>query len=183
MANGAMQWDGSSPRLSWHSSCPTTGASLNPWPAGKRGLGVQPCPRYPQGGQDLPEKPAPMMILLYLGCWSRMKSPSGVFWGSGGVKERGLGHSQDPLCGQWGPGSHRVEAALQHSRLRLQPRQVTADEVAQEGDVGTGGAWGGPVPFLRISGAAVVVAHLRTALSGSKQKGHLGATTTVPHSP
>lgn len=140
-------------------------------------------PKVPQGGQDLPEKPAPMMILLYLGCWSRMKSPSGVFWGSSGVREGGLGHSQDPLWVQWGPGSHRVEAALQHSRLRLQPRQVTADEVAQEGDVGMGGAWGGPVPLLGVSGAAMVVAHLRTALSGSKQKGHLGATTTVPHSP
>lgn len=33
------------------------------------------CPR-------LPEKPAPMTMLLNLGCRSRMKSSSGVFWGA-----------------------------------------------------------------------------------------------------
>jgi len=36
MAKGAVLWDGSSPRLSSHSSFPTTGASLNPWPVGRR---------------------------------------------------------------------------------------------------------------------------------------------------
>lgn len=36
MAKGAMLWDGCSPRLSSHSSFPTTGASLNPWPVGRR---------------------------------------------------------------------------------------------------------------------------------------------------
>lgn len=36
---------------------------------------------------------------------------------------------------QW---SYRVEAGLHHGRLGLQPRQVAADEAAQEGDVGAG---------------------------------------------
>lgn len=156
---------------------------FEPMACGEERVGGTAMPRVPQGGQDLPEKPAPMMMLLYLGCRSRMKSSSGVFWGSHGVRKQDLGRSQDPLWGQWGHQSHRVEAALQHSRLRLQPRQVTADEVAQEGDVGTWGAWGGPVPLLGVSGAAMMVAHLGTALGGDKQKGHRGATTAVPHSP
>lgn len=45
MAKWAMLWDGSSPRLSSHSNFPTTGASLNPWPVGRRRrVGTQPFP-------------------------------------------------------------------------------------------------------------------------------------------
>lgn len=108
MAKGAVLWDGSSPRLSSHSSFPTTGASLNPWPAGRRRWlgGVRPPPwSQPAlgcwgGGRAgcprLPEKPAPMMMLLNLGCLSRMKSSSGVFWGSHGVRVGGPGSSPGP---------------------------------------------------------------------------------------
>lgn len=39
MVKAAMLCDGSSPRLSSHSNFPTTGASLNPWPAEGRGYG------------------------------------------------------------------------------------------------------------------------------------------------
>lgn len=54
-AKGAVLWDGSSPRLSSHSSFPTTGASLNPWPAGRRGwLG---------GGTATPMGPASSGVL------------------------------------------------------------------------------------------------------------------------
>lgn len=194
-AKGAVLWDGSSPRLSSHSSFPTTGASLNPWPAGRRGWlgGVRPPPwAQPAlgcwgGGRAgcprLPEKPAPMMMLLNSGCLSRMKSSSGVFWGSHGVRvwgpgsspgpeveggrhgkvhlgvEEGLGPQTPGSCSSEG-GSHRVEAGLHHGRPGLQPGQVAADEAAQEGDVGVGGTQGDPVPLLRVSGAAVVVAHL-----------------------
>lgn len=41
--------------------------------------GVQDCG---VGCPPLPEKPAPMTMLLNLGCRSRMKSSSGVFWGA-----------------------------------------------------------------------------------------------------
>lgn len=162
---------------------PHNRGQFEPMACGKERVGDTAMPKVPQTGQDLPEKPAPMIILLYLGCWSRMKSSSGVFWGNHGVRDQGLGHSWDPSWRQRGHRAHRVEAALQHSWLRLQPRQVTADEVAQEADVGAGGARGGPVPLLGVSGAAIVVAHLGTELSGDKQKGHGGATITMPHSP
>lgn len=63
---------------------PWSQPALGCWGGGRAG-----CPR-------LPEKPAPMMMLLNLGCLSRMKSSSGVFWGSHGVRVWGPGSSPGP---------------------------------------------------------------------------------------
>lgn len=54
MAKGAVLWDGSSPRLSSHSSFPTTGASLNPWPAGRRSWGGRGRAQGATGGAGCP---------------------------------------------------------------------------------------------------------------------------------
>lgn len=192
MAKGAVLWDGSSPRLSSHSSFPTTGASLNPWPVGRRRLGGtgQIWELGGAGCPHLPEKPAPMMMLLYLGCRSRMKSPSGVFWGSHGVRMQGQGSSPGPIIvgkARQGPAwgwmplgdTHRVEAGLHHGWPGLQPGQVAADEAAQEGDIGAGGTLGRPVPFIGIRGAAVVV----TNLGGSRSGGLAGGPPLTPPYP
>lgn len=200
MVNAAMLCDGSSPRLSSHSSFPTTGASLNPWPAEGRGYGDTGTPIVLTSSgvpgevcSCLPEKPAPMMMLLNLGCWSRMKSSSGVFCGSHSVRVWGQGCSSGLKVwgrGGWqGPpwdgegfgtpdtwllllgGSHRVEAGLHHGWLGLQPGQVPADEAAQEANIRAGGIWGDPVPLLRVNRAAVVVAHLGDSRSGGAGQG------------
>lgn len=75
MAKGAVLWDGSSPRLSSHSSFPTTGASLNPWPAGRRGRAY--------GGAQSPSRPRPA-----LGC--RIPSPTGEAGPDDDVVELGV---------------------------------------------------------------------------------------------
>lgn len=95
--------------------------------------------------------------------------------GSQGVKVRGqagvhlgVGEGSGPqMPGSvpWG-GSHRVEAGLHHRWLGLQPGQVAADEAAQNGDVRAGGTRGGLIPLLRVSGGAMVVAHLEHSWSG-----------------
>lgn len=58
---------------------------FEPVACGEEKLGAtRPCPGCYRGGPGaprLPEKPAPMTMLLCLGCRSRMKSPSGVFCG------------------------------------------------------------------------------------------------------
>lgn len=62
--------------------------------------------------------------------------------------------------------SHRVEAGLHHCWLGLQPRQIAADEAAQDGNIRVRGTRGNLIPLLWVNGAAMVVAHLEDNWSG-----------------